>query len=169
MLLLPPPRIPPFASLLSAIPDLQPAGHRPASRERPCGPADFQCACAGRGPVARPKAQGCWSGYGTGLGACGPQRLLQIASPPPESCFWRWIRDPKRRSQEGVFGPDPLDPLPCSPLSARKLLAAPPHACAMRGSHVDWVKQDSEVYTWPDPHWGVGSGSCTKPGDHWEC
>lgn len=56
-----------------------------------------------------------------------------------------------------MFGPDPLAPLHCFPLSARKLLAAPPRACAMLGSHVDWVKQDSEVHL-ARPPLGCGIG-----------
>lgn len=98
MLLLPPPRIPPLASLPAALPSLQSAGHRPASREHRCGPADSPCACVGRGAAARPQPRSGPSGWCARLGKCSPRRLLQASSPPPGPCFWRRIRDPKWRS-----------------------------------------------------------------------
>lgn len=87
MLLLPPPRIPPFASLPAETPSLQSAGHRSASREHRCGPADSRRACVGRGSVARPQPRSGRSGWcsrrdsGVSGGSCRfPSHLLGPAS-----------------------------------------------------------------------------------------
>ena len=87
MLLLPPPRIPPFAPLPAEIPSPQSAGHRSASREHRCGPADSRRACVGRGSAARPQPRSGRSGWctrrdsGVSGGSCRfPSHLLGPAS-----------------------------------------------------------------------------------------
>lgn len=124
---------PAVPSLPAAIRSLQSAGHHSASRERRCG----QLTPGARARATAPQPAG--PERQVPLGADGTVQSAAAAAasvPPPGLCFWRRIRDPKCKSPKRVFRPDPTPaptqtrPRLARPLTARKVVAAPPRACA---------------------------------------